>query len=47
MSEIKGQLLGIVLTIALFGLLAGAMVNVFNAQTSKIETDVAAVVSTD
>lgn len=47
MSEIKGQLLGIVLTIALFGLLAGAMVSVFSSQTAKIETDVAAVVSTD
>lgn len=47
MSEIKGQLLGIVLTIALFGLLATAVVNVFNTHTATIEADVASVVSTD
>ncbi len=40
MSELKGTLLGIVLTLALFGLLSTAMTNTFKSMTNKIETEV-------
>lgn len=40
MSEIKGQLLGVLLVIALFGTLAVAMKNVFSTQTQKINSEV-------
>ena len=43
MSEIKGQLLGIVLVVAVFGVVGGVLVTAFSksAETigSKIETD--------
>ena len=36
MSEIKGQLLGMILVLALFAAVAGAMVSIFNRSTDKI-----------
>ena len=43
MSEIKGQLLGIVLVVAVFGVVGGVLVTAFSASAekigSKIETD--------
>ena len=44
MSEIKGQLLGGILVIALFGTLATAMTAVFKSQTTHIEENVERVV---
>ncbi len=40
MSEIKGQLLGVLLVIALFGTLAVAMKTVFSNQTKDIASNV-------
>ncbi|MBQ7249975.1 MAG: hypothetical protein IJS37_01315 [Bacilli bacterium] len=36
MSEIKGQLLGMILVLALFAAVAGAMVGVFNRSTDTV-----------
>ena len=46
MSEIKGQLLGVLLVIALFGTLAVAMKSVFSNQTKNIEGNVNNIVDT-
>ena len=37
MSEVKGQILGIVLVISLFGLVAFALTQAFTAYTAKID----------
>jgi Na+-translocating ferredoxin:NAD+ oxidoreductase RnfG subunit len=36
MSEIKGQLLGMILVLALFAAVAGAMIGIFNQSTDKV-----------
>lgn len=40
MSEIKGQLLGMILVLALFAAVAGAMVGIFNHSTETISSRV-------
>ena len=40
MSEIKGQLLGIVLVLMIFGAISAAMVAIFNTLTTSIQNDV-------
>jgi uncharacterized protein involved in cysteine biosynthesis len=40
MSEIKGQLLGVLLVLMLFGTVAGVLVSVFNQLTQKVEDKV-------
>lgn len=40
MSEIKGQLLGIILVLMIFGAVAGVMTTVFNGMTSTVEEKV-------
>ena len=47
MSEVKGQLLGVVLVIALFGILATSLKTVFKNQVSDINDNVAEIVSTN
>lgn len=37
MSEIKGQILGIVLVLAIFGAIAGVMVSIFRQTADKVE----------
>lgn len=37
MSEIKGQILGIVLVLMIFGAVATTMVNVFNGLSSTVQ----------
>ncbi|MBR0033591.1 MAG: hypothetical protein IJQ40_00515 [Bacilli bacterium] len=46
MSEIKGQLLGIVLAIALFGVVFGILVNSFGRTSSAIGNRMAEVATT-
>ena len=40
MSEIKGQLLGIVLVVAVFGVVGGVLVTAFKASANNIATSV-------
>ncbi len=40
MSEIKGQLLGIVLVVAVFGVVGGVLVTAFQASAKSIATSV-------
>lgn len=40
MSEIKGQLLGIVLVVAVFGVVGGVLVTAFSASAETIETKI-------
>ena len=37
MSEIKGQILGIILVLMVFGAVATTMVNVFNGLTTSVQ----------
>lgn len=37
MSEIKGQILGVLLVLAIFGSVAGVMISMFNNTTNEIE----------
>lgn len=46
MSEIKGQLLGIVLAIALFGVVFGVLVNAFGRTSSAISSRMVEVANT-
>lgn len=46
MSEIKGQLLGIILVIMVFGIVAAGLTTVFNNLTSSVSSEVAKAVST-
>lgn len=49
MSEVKGQILGIVLVLALFGIVAGLMKSSFGTYKTKIEaqtTEIANSIST-
>lgn len=40
MSEIKGQILGVVLVLAIFGAIAAIMVNLFKTTAQDLETKV-------
>lgn len=40
MSEIKGQLLGIVLTVAIFGIVAGVMQKAFKGAADKVGSQI-------
>lgn len=40
MGEIKGQLLGILLVVAVFGIISVALVNIFNSETASIQNAV-------
>ncbi len=40
MSEIKGQILGVVLVIGIFGIVAGALIPVFRNLTNKVGTEI-------
>ena len=40
MSELKGTLLGIILTLVLFGIISTTMTTAFNSMSSKIESEV-------
>ena len=42
MSEIKGQILGIVLVLAIFGAVAGVMITLFTNTASDLEDKVSA-----
>jgi hypothetical protein len=42
MSEIKGQILGIVLVLAIFGSVAAIMINLFTNTATDLETKVSA-----
>lgn len=41
MSEIKGQLLGIILVIIIFGAVAGGLATVFQNMTSSVSSEMA------
>ena len=45
MSEIKGQLLGIILVLMVFGAVSAAMVVVFNKLTKSVEDQVTEITS--
>lgn len=47
MSEIKGQLLGIILTISIFGVVLGAMVTAFGRMSSKVGDRVDEIATTE
>ena len=38
MSEIKGQILGIILVLAIFGSIAGVLMTLFNNKASNLES---------
>ena len=40
MSEVKGQLLGIIMTIAIFGIVFAAMVTAFTTASNSVSTKV-------
>ena len=40
MSEIKGQILGIVLVLMIFGIVSGAMVAIFRSLTNNVQEQV-------
>lgn len=44
MSELKGQLLGIVLVLLIFGAISVSMTTVFSSLTHKVETEVSEIV---
>ncbi len=46
MSEIKGQLLGIILVIMVFGIVAAGLTTVFKNLTSSVSSEVAHAVDT-
>lgn len=45
MSEIKGQILGIVLVLAIFGAIAGVMVSMFRQTVDKAQSELVQEVS--
>ncbi len=47
MSEIKGQLLGIILVIIVFGVVAAGITTVFQNLTSSVSSEVAKAVSSN
>lgn len=47
MSEIKGQILGIIIVLMIFGIVSGAMVMMFNNLTTAVSDNVAQVVDED
>jgi Na+-translocating ferredoxin:NAD+ oxidoreductase RnfG subunit len=46
MSEIKGQLLGVILVLMIFGAVSAAMVAIFNGLTKTVEDQVSEIAST-
>ena len=47
MSELKGQLLGVILVITLFGIVSGVLTGVFNAYKRKINSEVTETIGVD
>ena len=47
MSEIKGQILGIIIVLMIFGVVSGAMVAMFNNLTQSVSDNVAEIASED
>lgn len=47
MSEIKGQLLGIILVLTIFATVSVALTGVFSTMTNKVETEVAEITTDD
>lgn len=47
MSEIKGQILGIIIVLMIFGVVSGAMVAMFNNLTKSVSDNVAELASED
>lgn len=45
MSEIKGQLLGILLVLMVFGAISGAVIAIFNNMAKQIENSVSNVIN--
>ena len=45
MSEIKGQILGIIIVLMIFGIVSGAMIMMFNSLTQAVSENVAEIVS--
>ena len=45
MSEIKGQLLGIILVIMVFGIVAASLVTIFTNLTNSVSSEVAQAVA--
>ncbi|HZJ89933.1 MAG TPA: hypothetical protein VFD05_04625 [Bacilli bacterium] len=39
MSELKGQILGVLLVILMFGIISGTMKMIFNSTTSRISSE--------
>lgn len=46
MSEIKGQLLGIILTITIFGIVAGVMTSAFQKASESVKNKIESVTAT-
>ena len=46
MSEIKGQLLGIILVLMVFGIMAATLTTVFTNLTGSVSDEVSATIST-
>ena len=46
MSEIKGQLLGVILVLMIFAIVSGAMIAIFNNLSNKVSETVNEIVST-
>ena len=44
MSEIKGQILGIIIVLMIFGVVSGAMIAMFNNMTKAVSDNVAEII---
>lgn len=47
MSEIKGQILGIIIVLMIFGIVSGAMIMMFNNLTNAVSENVAEIISSE
>ena len=47
MSEIKGQILGIIIVLMIFGVVSGAMIAMFNNLTTAVSDNVTQVIDED
>lgn len=45
MSELKGQILGVLLVILMFGIISATMKSIFNSTTTRISTEYSQAVS--
>ena len=47
MSEIKGQILGIIIVLMIFGIVSGAMIMMFNNLTNAVSENVMEIISSE